>query len=340
MLEVSWSELKTFQRCPKQWDYKYDQRLVPKKKVRPLFLGSWIHACLESHYKQGDWKLGHALYLAEWNKLFDEEKLALRTRGKTVGPPLPELVERIMRSYLWYYRGDGWKVYAVEQKFKFEVTVDGLTFIFKGIIDLIIEDEEGHLWIIDHKSASTIPEATAFHAMDPQLMLYPWGAEIEWGLEVTGIIYNYVKSKPPSIPQINKDGSLSRRKILTDFPTAVRFFRENGYDPNDFRDILLPLRKRSPFLRRYRLPREDYVTNQIVADARGTIGAIAAGGHRSRTITRDCARMCPYHDLCRAELNGFDTEHMRKMDFTIKPQDEEAVDIFIDADDDEGEEED
>jgi hypothetical protein len=307
LITINNSQLKAWRRCQRMWMYKYDEGIVPKKRARPLFLGSWVHACLESHYRDGDWKLGHQLYLTEWNKLFDEEKEELSKRSG----PLPQLVERIMRSYLWYTRNDGWKVHAVEQIF----SVEFKGILFKGRIDLIIEDEDGKLWVVDHKTASTIPESTAFHAMDPQLILYPWAAEKMWGLDIAGVIYNYVKSKAPSVPKLNKDGSLSRRKIVTDYPTVYLFLKRNGYDPRQFWETLKPLQKRSPFLRRYRLPREDTVLRHVLREAVITSREIRDHRYITRNITRDCARGCGYHDLCRAELNGFDTSIMRRTNF-------------------------
>jgi len=317
---VSWSEIKTFQRCPKQHDYKYLQRLVPKKKSRPLFLGSWIHAALQTLYTDGDWKIGSKVFEDEWDKLFDEEKLALRTRGRQVSPPLPDIVKRIMQSYIWYNRNTTWKVIAVEQEFLVPtpLVIDGKVQWLKGIIDLIVEDEDGAWWVIDHKTAGTIPEPTSFHAMDPQLMLYPWAAKEAWKWDIAGIIYNYVKSKPPSIPQVNKDGSLSKRKVVTDYPTLYRFLKAEGYDPADFKHLLVPLSKRSPFLRQYRYPREVTVTREILLDALSVTKHIRTDKRRSRTITRECATMCSYHELCRAELNGMNTDMMRKTMFTLK----------------------
>lgn len=322
---ISWSEAKTWQRCPKQWDYKYGQNLVPIKKVRPLFFGNWVHAALESHYVEGDWKVGHARYLEEYEKLFEEEREELE--GKK--GPLPELVRRIMQSYLWYYRDDPWEVLYVEKEFK--VKLKGNIGV-KGIIDLIVRDSEGLIWVIDHKTASNIPEANAFHAMDPQLMVYPWAAEKVLGVQPAGIIYNYVRSRPPSIPKLNKDGSLSKRKIATDYPTLVRFLKKNGYDPQDFKAQLRPLARQSPFLRRYRLPREKHVTLEILQDFLTTSLQIQDHKRTPRVITRDCVR-CSYHDLCRAELNGFETGPMRKHMFTLRSKEQDYVEPEVGDDD-------
>lgn len=325
LLYISWSEAKTWQRCPKQWDYKYGQNLVPIRKQRPLFFGNWVHSALESHYTQGDWKIGHAQYVDEYNKLFEEERTELE--GKK--GPLPDLVERIMRSYLWYYREDPWEVLHVEVDFK--VPLKG-GFGVKGRVDLIVRDSEGLIWVIDHKTAATIPEPNAFHAMDPQLMVYPWAIQKSMGLEVAGIIYNYVRSRPPSIPRINNDGSLSKRKIATDYPTLVRFLKKEGFDPKDFAAQLRPLARRSPFLRRYRLPREKNVTLEILQDFLTTSIAIRDHKRTPRTITRDCVR-CSYHDLCRGELNGFDMGPVRNRLFTLRHREQDYVEPEVGDDD-------
>ena len=319
-IHVSHSELKTYSRCPKQHEYKYIDRLVPVRRARPLYLGSWLHAALQTHYQEGDWRIGHEIYKKEWDGLFEEERLALRKKGRALSPPLPEVVDRIIRSYKWYYRSDGWTVKVAEQKFSVPTPlwINGRQVWIDGIVDLVVQDEEGLWWAIDHKSASMIPDATSFHAMDPQLVLYPWALKQQFGWDIAGVIYNYVKSRPPGIPQINKNGSLSRRKIVTDYPTAFRFLRDNGYDPNDFSELLRPLQRRSPFLRRYRLPRSDFVTREVLSDALAITKRIHEERRRYRFVTRECSTMCSYHDLCRAELNGLDTENMRKTQFTLK----------------------
>lgn len=335
---VSWSEVKTFQRCQKQWEYKYDERLEPKAKVRPLFLGNWVHRSLQTHYVEGDWKIGHLEYVKQWDGLFEEERQGLRKRGRGMMPPFPEVVERIMRSYAWYYREENWNVVAAELEFEVDLplVIDGVRQRFKGIIDLIIEDENGDKWVIDHKTASTIPDPTSFHAMDPQLMMYPWAAKEAWDWDVAGIYYNYVKSKPPTLPQLTARGAVSRRKIVTDYPTLRRFIRQNDLDPADFGAELKALRRKSPFLRRYRYPRETTVTREVLLDILSVTKHIRQDKRRNRTITRDCQRMCSFHDLCRAELNGLDTTRMRKDSFQIKKKKEEPVidDMMMDWDED------
>jgi hypothetical protein len=299
------------------YEYKYIEDLEAVRKGRALYKGSWIHACLETHYRDGDWQLGHLQYLTEYNKLFDEEKEMLD--GKY--GPLPQQIERIIRSYLWYWRNDGWEVIATEKDLE---SVVKLPIVFHGRTDLIIRDGDGLNWVVDHKSALNIPDPRSYHAMDPQLMLYPWDVEKELRIKIAGVIYNYVGSRPPSVPQLLKSGGLSKRKVRTDYPTLYRFLKKNGYDPNDFAHVLGPLQRKSPFLRRYRLPREKVVTKGVIADfynsgleiyAKRNAHAAGEKVHFIRNITKDCATGCSFHNLCFQELNGFDTTIMRRSDF-------------------------
>lgn len=334
VFSFSQSKLKSFNRCPKQYEYKYIQKLTPKRRERPLFVGSWIHKALETYYESSDrnWKRGYGEYKLQWDRLFDEEKEELSKRGDpTISIP------RIMRGYDFYYKNDGWTPILTEQEYIVETPMSGV--YFKFVVDLGIMDEEDKLWVIDHKTASSIPAATTFHAMDPQLILYPWGLEqlMKLGqmptMNIGGVIYNYIKSKAPTEPQLLKSGELSKRKIATDYPTAYLFLKRNGYDPGDFADILVPLKKRSEFLRRYRLPREPHVTREVLLDALSVVKRMQDTKRFTRSVSKDCT-FCGYKDLCRAELNGFDTTLMRKNDYIFEEAHEHSIDAIDEVDDD------
>lgn len=322
-ISISNSQVKTHRRCPQQWAYKYLERLQAKDRKRAPHLGNWLHRALETHYLEGDWKIGHKEYLKDWNSLYEEEREVLSEKFG----PLPKAVRRIIRSYLWWWKHDGWKVLAVEHEF--EVLLGSFTHndvkilvYANGKADLVVEDDEGNRWVVDHKSTGSIPQQSAFHAMDPQLMLYPVGLKEEFG-DFAGIVYNYIRSRPPSIPQLTKKtGQISRRKIVTDYPTARKFLIDNGYDPKDFTDWLKQVKKNQPqLMRRYRLPREKRVTQVIMKDFIATGKEIYLEKDKTRhvrNITKDCATMCEYHDICRGELNGFDMSHLKRARFTIR----------------------
>ena len=331
-ITVSNSQIKTFRRCRKAWAYKYIEKLEPKEKKRAPYLGNWIHRCLETYYKEGDWKIGHNEYLKQWDSLFEEEREELSKKNG----PLPDAVKRILFSYLWYWKHDGWKVLDVE--YEFDLVVG--SFSYKGVkvvvhvtgyVDLVVEDEQDDTrWVIDHKTTGNIPEQNAFHAMDPQLLIYPVAVAKKHG-SITGVQYNYIRSRPASQPQITKAGKISRRKIVTDYPTVVRFLKKEGFNPKDFSDFLRPLKKSSPLMKRYRLPREPVVTKKILEDVIRTSRDIYAEREQTehvRTITASCKMLCEFHDICRGELNGYDMTHLKKAHFQIRTREKPRGDKF------------
>src|SRR5687767_10673503 len=208
------SMIKTFRRCPKQADYKYHQRLKPRVLGRPLREGTWMHRLLEVHHKGGDWREEHKRLSANFAKLFDEEKADIGD--------LPRDCARMMRSYLWHYAKDPWIVHEVEFILEAEFP-DGT--IYRGKIDMLVENQYG-LWIVDHKFNRRLPDLD-FRILDAQSALYIWAA-LKNKIPVQGHIWNYVRRKAPTIPQILKSGArLSKRAIDTDYPTMVSAIRAN-----------------------------------------------------------------------------------------------------------------
>lgn len=310
------SMMKTFKRCPKQFEYKYIQRLKPKIMGRPLRFGTWMHALLETYYKGGDVEATHAIYTSKFNKMFDEEKLDLGD--------LPRDVWRTYQSYLWHYKADPWKIHEVEFTLEVELP-DGC--LYRGRIDMLIENEWG-LWIVDHKNHKTLP-GLDFRLLDAQSALYVWAA-LKNKIPVQGHIWNYLISKPPSIPVLLKDGTrLSKSKIDTDYPTFVRALKKYELDPAPYMDQLRYLKamryqpgvmQHSTHFRRDILEKSPQLLKKIASEAFHT--HVRMNAYRwektiavERNVDRSCTFMCSYRDLCTTELFGGDTRKIRKERF-------------------------
>jgi RecB family exonuclease len=321
---ISHSQLKSWRHCKQQWDYRYGQLLIPKRETRPLYFGNWFHTALQSYYEGKGWREGHEKYVEQYDRLTeDEQQLFDKGSSRSKGPwePLPLQIERAVRSYIWYYEknpstADGWKVVAVEIPFELEVVLDdGRHVIIKGRIDLIVQDRFGKYWVVDHKTTTTIPAETAFHSMDPQQIIYPAAVEETMGIKVEGVIYNYILSRPPSIPKMNKDGkTIAKQDIKTDYLTLYRFLKDHDRDPLEYSEVLAPLQAQSPLLARYRLPRTASVTERILAESKWTAAEILDHETVTRNVTRQCDS-CSYQQLCRADLFGLDTTYIREQFF-------------------------
>lgn len=312
------SMLKTFRRCPKQTQYKYLDRLKPKVIGRPLRFGTWMHSLYEAYYKGEDWVEKNKQLTAKFATWFDEEK-------ERTGD-LPRDCARTMRSYLWHYEADPWKVHDVE--FMLEVTLpDGNLYRCK--LDMLIENQFG-LWVVDHKNMRSLPDHN-FRLLDAQSALYVWAA-LKNKIPVQGHIWNYIRSKAPTIPKPIQDGSrLSKRDVDTDYPTLMKAIKQAKLDPNDYKAWRIGLMRQryatgivqtSPFFRRDTIEKTPAMLKQVATEAYATHVRMHSY-HWDKTTSiervpdRSCAFGCSYVDLCTTELFGGNADLLRRQRYGV-----------------------
>lgn len=327
------SMIKTMRRCPKQFQYKYIERLKPKVLGRPLRFGTWMHELLEAHLKGEDWKVQQERNVKKFKKFFDEEKDMLGD--------LPNDTQRTMRAYLWHYKNDDWEVHDVEFILEVELP-DGA--IYRAKLDILIENEYG-LWVADHKNMKSFPNV-AFRILDSQSGLYIWAA-LKNGIKVEGHIWNYLKSSPPKVPELLKDGTrLSKRKIDTDYVTLLTAIRDYGLDPDDYRDWLDRLKAQryrhgypsgSPFFQRSILEKDNAMLKRVATEGFVTHKRIHSYHWDNldaveRNVDRSCEWMCSYVDLCTAEMFGGNGDQVRRTQF----KEGDPLDYYYDRQDDKG----
>jgi hypothetical protein len=322
---VTNSMLKSFRRCPRQFYYKYVQRLKPKMdKSRPLKMGTWMHSLLEEYYAGRDWKAKHKELSRRYSDLFDEEKEHLGD--------LPHDCARLMLSYLWHYGANkddpfhGWDVEEVE--FMIEAPLMP-NVVLRGKVDLAARDRFG-LWLIDHKNMKSFPDFT-FRLLDSQSALYLWLMR-EHGIEVEGFIWNYLRTKAPSIPALLKDGTrLSKAKCDTDYPTLVKAIRRHELDPEPYRQWLTTLKgdrweqdkiQTSHFFHRVSLEKNDDMLDRVASEAIHTYERMRAYDWETvdaveRVPDRSCTFMCSYTELCSAELFQGDAPFLRRQLYRV-----------------------
>lgn len=300
---ISNSMAKSFQRCKKQYDYKFKELIVPKTQGLPLYRGNWLHELLEAWYATGEWKPRHKELTKEYRKLFDEEK-------EQYGD-LPLICGRIMASYVYNWRHEeaDWNVVATEAEYEVPLP-HGHTFKFK--LDALIEDDWG-LWLMEHKSHKTIPDSN-YRFIDIQTARYFWGIQ-QVGFKPIGVLWNYIRTKQPGIPHVNKNGKMSKAKIDTDLYTYVSTLRKNGLDPHDYPDVISRLKARNTFFQRERMPKPRQVAKALVKDLVYIADEIERGYHPARTIDRSCSYMCSYLQPCLADLYGGDASQIIKSQF-------------------------
>jgi len=317
-LVISPSSLRTWLRCKRQYYYKYVEGLEARLPDIKLKRGSWMHECLQYHYMGRDWKVAHKRLTKKFNTMFLEER-------EYYGD-LPDQVERMMKSYLYHYREDNWEVLFVEETFKVDHPAFEEKFEFKP--DLIVYDKDTKQTICwDHKTVKSIPSGE-FRIQDLQSALYTWGLKVV-DVEINAFGWNYIRTKDPTVPKINLNGEISRRKIDTDFYTLASFLKEyygtlEGL-PAAWRTRLNTLKYTNTYFRRSKVVKSEAITSRLVAEMDYSTQEMQSWYDLSdehpmqdpwvRTMISSCDWDCDFQELCIHELLGGDGKFIRRNKF-------------------------
>lgn len=310
-LRLSNSKVGTYRRCPKKFEFKYEMGLRSKYKALPLERGSWLHALLEAYYNGDDWRVVHKKYTQEFNKLFDEEKEDLGN--------LPVEVLRIFTSYLQRYAKQDSKLKVIDVELDEIITLpNGLRF--QIIIDLIVEEPDGGLWIWDHKTVGRfMPED--FMLLDAQLARYFWGAEHMGYTPLRGIMFNEINTTPPTLPKVLLNGELEKRANLAcDVYTYYREIKRHGAPLDPHRAFLRKLKaQEGRWFRRTHLPKDPPLVNRLMDELNMSAREIERAQRNNdfpRTVLKECVWDCEFKTICQIDLMGGDISHEMKSKFT------------------------
>ena len=300
IIEVS--PIRSYQFCPKQYQFKYRMGLEPKLREPYLDVGTAIHRCLEAHYKGDGWETGLAEITVGYDKLFDEEK-------EHYGD-IPGTVRDVMEAYFDEYPAETWLPVLVEETLEVEVG----EYILKGRLDLVVQDELGRTLIIDHKSTSSIPEEQV-RLLDPQIgVVYFMLLLKAKGIRADALLFNYLPIAAPTVPSVVKntkgkyyvDGSGEMRLSARDINTTARAVRkvlaESGIPEEPYREYLETLDSQlSPHFRRVMLPYDMSAVKRLLAELATQAGIMHYSNVFPRHVGRHCA-WCSYAAPCAAEV--------------------------------------
>lgn len=308
---VSQSKVKTYRRCRMAYHLKYVEKLRAKRKSRALTFGSLIHKMIEFHIEGEDPMEVLTSIKPSEMKLFASEKAEY---GEIIDD-----TRRIMTEYFEHWESSDHQMRYVrikgkssEHSFDIEILPD---IIFNGKIDAIGRSN-GLRWLVEHKSFKRRPSdddrwrnlqsVSYFRAMD--MLGWP---------QVDGTCWDYIWSKPPLVPGLLKDGSMSRKSIDT-LPSVVsEALINNKMDPKKFKAFLNGVTKNREkwFIRTFtRVDGDvkDFVFNEFVETAKEM--ADNHGLKKDMNIERHCS-WCDYEPLCRAKLQGLDYDFIKERNY-------------------------
>ncbi|HUW44354.1 MAG TPA: PD-(D/E)XK nuclease family protein [Dehalococcoidia bacterium] len=324
METISYSEVSAYRRCPKSWEYRYKQRIKRKFKGIRLLIGSILHEMLNAYierkidknYDGNDpWDVLEE-YNEKYSAYFEEER---DKYGDIIGN-----CGQIFEGYLRKYRKDELTYEASEIKIELDLSQLGsnaIPVIFIGFVDKIAVDMQKRRWIMDHKFMKSIPNADERFS-ELQLLLYVWTYGMQAPKDkIDGVCWDYARSKPPTVPEVLKNGQLSKRKNLDCDPyTYLKTVRANGLKDADYVDMLEHLEgKEDTFFERVFLPLPGTeMIVEVVSDFLQTTAEIQAkreNGRCARSMSPFNCATCDFRPLCEAEVRGLDADFIRKSEY-------------------------
>jgi len=227
-LVITQSMVSGFVNCPRETYYGIILGLRPRIESKPLTRGTWIHALLEERGKGGDWKALHQELLEKAQRdQFEEEVDSLGRECYLV-----------VLSYEYVHRYEKLTPVAVE------LTVERPMFqgkvLYRGRIDIIWIDDNGDIWLGDHKTHATLPD-WRYRELAFQHYSYLWAVAQAPSYKALrykgkplpqpkGFIYDYCKTSAIHAPTLTQKGKISKtlKPSGTTLPVFTEWLRENG----------------------------------------------------------------------------------------------------------------
>lgn len=300
-MKISNSRIKTFRNCHYAHYLKYVQNLVKKQKAGALIRGSAIHECLEAYNSGKSWRKPFREFEKNFYKTtFEEERVELGD--------LPGMVEELMENYTHYYeevKPEDYEYMYNEFHFELPLTKD---ITIEGYIDSVVKDPSGKVFTVEHKTYKRDP-GRDFIIFNPQSAIYNW-AMTQLGTEPAGTLWDIIKAKKPSYPELLRSGKLSTKKLDSTPYSVEKGIRLLGLDPEDYRDFIDSHSYDSYFTREV-IRYNKQVTNGIIEDLVDTAKMVQKQGDKlkDKNLGKDCS-WCPYKEICQAEILGLDTEYI------------------------------
>lgn len=305
-LRVSFSRIKAWRRCHKAHWYKYMLGVQRKRVPSGMYKGRIVHEMVEAYLRGEKWEKVLAGYVKEYNKMFAEER--------EMYGDIPNDMRRIMEGYIRQWNKDGLKYIAIEKKFEFPIEKD-LLFVFQ--IDAVVRDKKKREWLLERKTPKKFPDEQ-IRLSDIQTLLYTWALDQVGRGGLTGVLWDYVRSKPPTVPEVLKKGGLSvAQNIDTDYYTYMEAIKANKLNPKDYAVKLSDLEtsSRDKFYRRVYMPVSETARGIVVNDLITTAREIKENPKSdTRTLDYTC-RQCQYFNLCQAELRDLDVDFILKTEY-------------------------
>ena len=218
--ERGWHRIESAARCLRMFALR-ESGIVPFPESEPLIRGSLVHIGLAHIYarkQEADAGRDQNIYYTPMDAIL---KLAEKNGGQWL-----DLVDHccdMVNAYQLYWGDDhNWEVVSVEEELRAKLRGK---WLYTQRADLIVKDQFGKVWIVDHKTAFRITSVTLTpHILDGQMLGYQMFGRARYGKDFGGVIINRLPTRAPF--QFN-------RSTLEPAPHALSTFVSNICEVED-----------------------------------------------------------------------------------------------------------
>jgi len=327
--KVHVTDVHQFMTCRTKWFYasQLSHGLRPSRPNKHLLLGSAVHHALGAYYGAGpsvtDWAVDGAV--DAYDAFIAREIESGLEVDENIGEAI-ELGREMVENYVpWSQKYDRFTVLMPEV----ELAYDFGDFEFAGTCDGVVKDDQDRLWLLEHKTAAQFPNETAL-AFSLQASMYTLVAGKTEAISelgpVTGVIYNILLKKVPTLPKVLPSGKgVERRSNICCTPDQyLRAVALAGFNPRDYQEFASTLDPYKLVKRAYIVLPEESLFQAL--DEFKTVARIMLNNpdiYRCDPL-RSCS-WCDYRSLCNQRLFGMPWDELADLDF-VKETDGSEVD--------------
>jgi putative RecB family exonuclease len=232
ILKLSASRIKTFLTCPRQYRYRYSDR-IPVTLTGALAFGRVIHQVIHDLHQWSIYSgepLNESVAISNfarlWEQVVTEEVPVLKDVCEIAD--YARLAELILMGYIEAQKGKP-QPFLLEFPFEIEMRDEqtGHDYVLCGVIDRIDQEEDG-LVIVDYKTDKRKPSMREL-ASDVQLSVYAFAAGEVFGQEVKELILYQLRDQTP----LSAKRSLEQLRQFTNVlvPHVARSVLEKKFAP-------------------------------------------------------------------------------------------------------------
>jgi hypothetical protein len=340
--EIHISDVRSFKACRRKWNWASPLRrnLEPNVPYAPFFTGRAIHHCLEHYHRSGiPMEQSLALFMAEETKAMQSRGELWPQEQAMVSDQL-ELIVGLLKHYeLWaktneagIWSDNNLEFLALETPFSVPIRPEGRRASNKvylaGRMDGVVRrKDDGTYWIWETKTTRSIDELKRSLGNDNQAGTYIYAAQTLFDVSVSGVLYNMLRKKVPTKPEVLKSGLLSKRKEMdTTAQAYLAAIREHhpGWK-NDtiseyYGDMLqLLLDKGNTFFARYPVRRSKNEITQLVKDLHTV--SLEMTNQNTPIYPNESwlnCNFCQFKAPCLAYNAGSDVEFLLSQEFRVR----------------------